>query len=1007
MNSDQKKCPGCGKFLDIPDEYYGLKVECPYCHCKFLAGLGKILFQSLEPAVSHPVDQTDPEKQNSSDNVSSVEQRKHKTLAKQYSARKRLFRIRILRWGKILHREKKLVISLAFVFTGLMVACVGTIVYWYQREPSKEEIEGEDVFSFGDDQAAVSSSIFQLMRDNEEYRNLNSSVGSTSSKNQKGTRLPSQTKEKDPMSSLVDENGSKASSSPIQAGDQSKSSPKPSQVKTTSKEAGSTAQSASSGNEYLLKEAKLLTVGEQKFKKIAEISGIDVIVRADPFKMPMKDRSLNQLFQQGASSYKRDVERCIAEHLNVYSSPSQLARQISVPEERLALARYELLRVTGTDVYDQIRKRREGENFLLEFLTNADWIEDFLMARYPDGKGDDRALQGLCSIYRYDKQSTIPLYRKLACAYALHLKKNSTNAVFYQNLLDCFQAHKRVHLDGLMDRSFDWMESWEMAYCVCNDGPWASNYMYDYARFYNTPQAQFESLFWTDPHHMKNDFGDSVRYALYYQPWLNEGNNYLIRRQIGAVPNQLPLYETLLARVHGIPALQVGQTWDNAYMLRTTDCDLWTAFHVPRNTKVNCPFGEGDESIFRLMKAAYENRGREHVRRAFCHDWQAHFLCDKGNSRFSSAEKNARKLSLKESPQNIVFWRDCLKRMRETHSVPIKEWEELAYFFVESVGAWPRPCWEFFSKEFFPEMKKLPKTNYLDFLIALHRRVPKIGFRRMQQSWKEQLTHQMDEFKSTREQERFLISLMSVYDESHLFQDLLSWGQSYFSQKRENLPIYIHALKTYKSERKGNGPDLSSNIASLVLSSEKNNDWKGFEMGTRLAHQLYPKYWDRFYMISAEELKKGPEKKAPLMMGQILSIYAVPILEDPVDSLSIIGHFAALQRDQFGLLKTNFRNDPSITIHLKGKSRLSGFVLVGCFDDSDWEEEQSAYLVESSLDGKEWEKVMTIDPFSSSYAHRFLRERVDAEYVRFSFVEKKEPKQLSFRAIRIYGTPQY
>ncbi len=373
--------------------------------------------------------------------------------------------------------------------------------------------------------------------------------------------------------------------------------------------------------------APAMADARDEFSVLGKVSGIEVISWKNP-PPANPDAILQLLLDQGAVEFKKQLAATLASHQP--GSVHDLERLIKEPDFLLQLTRYELVRTIGTQAFDEVLGRREGRDFLIRFLMDQQWLDDFLVAGpfgAPPGQ-HPAPLHALCTLYRYDKECTIPLYRKLACAYARNKTGDWQDGQFHYQLVDRFQAQKRVHKAGRMHGSFDRMESWEMRYVTVTprmgDGR-ALQYMADQLHY---PRNNYYGACWSVAYRLNNPFGDSIHRAHYYRPWMNEYFGEPLKQKVGGVCGTLSNYGVGLARAHGVPAFPVGQPGHCAYMIRDAN-EFWgTAYSVTGNTGAWSFFGGGDESIVRLMQVVYDNQHRQQLLDSYRYNWLANFFQD-------------------------------------------------------------------------------------------------------------------------------------------------------------------------------------------------------------------------------------------------------------------------------------------------------------------------------------------------------------------------------------------
>ena len=871
MEQIMKQCPHCGQPLDIPDEYWGRKAECPYCLCKFIIGTGEVLAPP-QPVPSAPRDPDTPslEAGRVGDGGRTPPQSGKRT-------------------GHHL-LSRALILSLGIL---LVAAGIGYGVWHHAPSSRKRDAGGE-------------------------------------------SRQPS-----------------------------------------------------------------------PPFKVIATISGVDVVVRNSPFTLPSADPQLDILFSRGATPFKAELERRLRKILTSQTDDERLKTQIASPLELMDLSRYELVRISGTHSLDQVCKRPEGKAFLTEFLTSQSWLDDFLTCTpLPDG-GGSLALHGLCSIYRYDKSCTLPLYRKLASAFSHTVRGQWESDAYHYKILNCYQAQRRAHQEGRMHGSFDRMESWEMAYVVLGPGIGGDREVEYYLNQVNYPRPNYYKACWKVYYIMRNMFGDSILGRDYYRPWFNDYFGWPLRQKVGGVCGTLSTYGSFLSRAHGVPSFPVGQPGHCAYMVRGDDETWGTAYSVTGHTNAGCLFGRGDESIVRLMQAAYTNRNRPRVLRSLHHDWQARALQTLTGETLSPAEKRARKLSLKAVPLNLNHWRDYVDRLRQDPRTPRNEWKNLAREAIAALGRWQRPCWEFLDRKILSHVEMLSPPDYRETVTEWHKVMPCEGtLHRFGAGLKGHLQMQACRMKSPGEQALFFGDLLDIYSNTPDFITVVEWGQEAFSRRTSTAPLFLEALDRYRRLHPGKMSDIAAVIGRSISEAEAKGDLKMFRMASGLAEKIYPGRGLSIAGLDKKVLEKVPGSRMN-HKGKLLSSNAVPRLSDLPGDLYPFAHAAALREDGVGLLISRKTENPSLTLKLQGRCRIGALVMIGRFEKKGLWGEGIPLVVEISLDGKKWKRIGSVKKVLPLYEYDLSANPLVAQYIRFTCHDPKGPRTLAFRAVRIYGEPLY
>lgn len=374
---------------------------------------------------------------------------------------------------------------------------------------------------------------------------------------------------------------------------------------------------------------------EDNFKVLGEVNDLKIIGWIDA-PAPVREPWLLELTKGDVSKAKADLVADISAALAKHGDDAAALRFAATdPRMRLLMMRHELVRLVGTGCLAEIRQRPEGALFLGQLFGSPEWLEDCLVTG-PFGSRSKNAneLHFLATLFRYDKRSTLPLYRKLAVAYARSQPGDWQDGADQFSLLDAYQANLKNHQEGRLHASFDRLESWEMMMVTsCDDGGGRigdSRHQRFLAYDRHCPQGAYDGACWEIPWVDDNQFGDSCQADPYYAMWRNQ----YVRgapsiKKVWGVCGTLSTFGAFNARAHGIPSFPVGQPGHCAYMLRYDDENWTTPYSVDWPTGASSFFGSGDESIVRLMQAAYSNKNRAALLLAHQHLWQREFLLAK------------------------------------------------------------------------------------------------------------------------------------------------------------------------------------------------------------------------------------------------------------------------------------------------------------------------------------------------------------------------------------------
>lgn len=218
---------------------------------------------------------------------------------------------------------------------------------------------------------------------------------------------------------------------------------------------------------------------------------------------------------------------------------------------------------------------------ILAFRAGAEWpeslashgllLEEVLRAgSIPDNRYG-AAMQILAAILQHDPGMPEDVQRmRTAVAIALefphdYVRMDSARAI------GRYDWYCEARESGRLLPSFDQLETWERRMAV--NLPWhhgdGSPDGLDWLnREVKLPEQEYVGACWQAPYRDANPFGESVQGPLYYTPWQETHQAYLLRREIGAVCGGLSHYGAAAARANGLPAVTMGEPGHCAYAVR-------------------------------------------------------------------------------------------------------------------------------------------------------------------------------------------------------------------------------------------------------------------------------------------------------------------------------------------------------------------------------------------------------------------------------------------------------
>ena len=330
------------------------------------------------------------------------------------------------------------------------------------------------------------------------------------------------------------------------------------------------------------------------------------------------DKWLDILDKDGAGKLQADLsDWLIKKSLPNGTLEKSLLKDVMADSSyRLLLRRHEILRGVSVPKVDAIMRQPQGREFLHYFLSSPEWMDDML-ASGPIGSYS-ATLERLFLIYKYDKECTVPLYRKLATAVALQSGGSK------YNVLSMFQEYKNAHKQGILHMSFEGLDTREMRFIIIHWGPDELKSLF-YDRNYQS--GRYWGACWACAYKTYNRYGDSIQTPHYYQPWVHVYDNAMRGRREGGVCGTLSTFGSVAARAHGILATAAGEPGHCAYVVRNLDKVWKRAYHIANPTRPKSYFWYASVSFLQLMEKVYANR--DAVIKAREYTWQANLLRSK------------------------------------------------------------------------------------------------------------------------------------------------------------------------------------------------------------------------------------------------------------------------------------------------------------------------------------------------------------------------------------------
>ena len=293
------------------------------------------------------------------------------------------------------------------------------------------------------------------------------------------------------------------------------------------------------------------------------------------------------------------------------------------------LARAEVIRVCGTEKVADICLRPRGEDFVVSFLKDTEWMESFLSSDKADWP---QSLENLYVLSLYAKDFEKPFNQRLATALALQWGNGSR-----YRLVDRYHHVLQALKDGLMHVSFERLNVREMRWAVPTYGT-AKDFQF-LLDDRQTPLRDYLGAHGGVWYVSFNVYGVSVQDGWnYVGPWAHvygegTGNRpFPAHKQVGGVCGTVSTYGSATAQAHGIPSTAIGQPGHCAYIVRVgQEWPVGNSVTWPSHTSVPGWDGTGYSTLHRLYEPV--NQDQERFMKATRLGWMARLMADRDKAR--------------------------------------------------------------------------------------------------------------------------------------------------------------------------------------------------------------------------------------------------------------------------------------------------------------------------------------------------------------------------------------
>ncbi len=666
------------------------------------------------------------------------------------------------------------------------------------------------------------------------------------------------------------------------------------------------------------------------------------------------------------------------------------------------LARHEFLRVCGADALAELSKREGGAAFLKAFLSDATWIDSFLISD-PPAVGYKQAAENLRLLHHYGKGFEVPLYRRLATAMALSAGKMTPYL-----LVERFGQIERAHRDGLLHVSFDSLDVREMRWAVYLGGNAA-----DYEYLLNDRQTRLGDYLgacWAVAYRGDNDYGDSIQGPWYHLAFRHGYPGWQSARAVGGVCGSLSTYGSLVTRAHGIPSTPVGQPGHCAYIVRMGD--EWPVGNsVTWPTATSSPGWEG--TGYATMARLYEPVSKDGPRLLSANraTWLARLQIDQQRPAEQWIATYNRAVAAQ--PLNFDVWLEYAKAVTGRKEIADSLRLDLAKQAAKSFAGYPEAAWALVQRFADNALNGLTPDARKTFLLERHADLrEKNADRYVDWPFEGMLDWQAGKLGDAPEARvAYFSGLLEIHAAdapyNHVFGRVMGWGQARFAANPKTAPLFAQAMQSYFQSR-GSAADpgmMSSQIAEGLRAASNAGDLTTFQLWAKMRSELLQELKPEDIYLNSKQREAFPKLDA--FPGQVLSAKGMLKISSAGQFDKPLSHPAVLQAGGFGgYFDTNGEDAPSATVQLPGEGELSGIVIVNRYEFDSETEWSLPLKVSYSEDGKTWTEAALFNIAEPAYRVDLAGKGAKARFVKVERLPGRKDR-FHLRNILVYGKPLY
>lgn len=650
------------------------------------------------------------------------------------------------------------------------------------------------------------------------------------------------------------------------------------------------------------------------------------------------------------------------------------------PENRLNLARINLIRRTGTEELIRVAALPTGRAMLTQMCNDLRWICGFLYSG--PSKALEQSLANMEAIYSKHKEDfKHPVLNKFGTIAACEFARERWSQ---EDMLARYKYYSTSYKDDLLNSIFDTLQYWEMRWVAGAHQPaqrvgnWGEPrnlaWMRDNVRL---PAERYLGAEGQLCYRLRNVAGDSVFSSAYLAPILPyvKGTTAWAYREIGGVCGALSHYATYAAIACGLPAVTMGEPGHCAYAMRVNN--VWQRGNSIywQHSVGKTFFGESEWDFLIMTQNLYQDRYTTLVSDQLVA--MADFL---GARRKITASFNCYELAVKVQPLNWLGLNRYAGYLKVKAPKDYQKWMRLHDAIVEGLG-----------KVHYNAASKLLVRKVYPNLVPMvkdHATLNKMfsGLFGNFQGWGTNrwnitpvLDAQVAHYDSPEEVKTYMREVLRVLMRKQEYAgSVLTWGLNYTSTKLagnekvqdEFSDMLVRTMSSHTGRSRKDADNTWQTLGEAINAATKNKDRRAFQaigkLASRKCRNRFPKSLPRFRGFPGR------------VVSQTALIDTATTLDDGGVKNSC-SHWGVLQRTG-GFIPGKFEGKSGLTVSLEKTSELNGVV---CVTSVDKLKDDRPFYLECSNDGQNWNKVPGEGVIEGSFIRFDLRKaKPQCKYVR-------------------------